>query len=481
MSIRVKLLISYIAMLVIPSILTVIAAIVILVGTLGNVGHGKLGPDFLKEISERAIRISNDIDRIVSTDPDKLLDTKYLDSLDKELIIINTGIVVKKGSSLIYVSKMVDSDKILSKLPKPRNSRKDGFDGIAAGNKSYTVKMQDFTFTDKAPGSVFLITDISPVGHFAQKYFSSLMLAILIIVLLTNGVITYLVSRSIIRPLNMLKYGTKQIKEGNLNFEVRKISNDEIGQLCIAFEEMRRKLKASIELQMQYEENRKELISSISHDLKTPVTSIKGYVEGIMDGVADSPEKMEKYIRTIYSKAMDLDRLIDDLFLFSKLDLKKLPFNFEKVNIKKYFEDYIDESKTDFDNKGIRLDFRCDYPEDVEVLADREKLKRVVVNITENAVKYMDKDDGKVGIYLYSEQETVKVRIEDNGQGISKEDLPFIFDRFYRADPSRNVSTGGSGLGLAIAKQIVEGHGGRIWAESDYGKGTSINFTLKKV
>lgn len=306
-------------------------------------------------------------------------------------------------------------------------------------------------------------------------------MAVFIIILLTNGAITYFVSRSIIKPLKVLKHGAEQIKDGNLDFKVDTVSRDEIGEVCIAFEEMRKKLKESIELQLQYEENRKELISSISHDLKTPITAIKGYVEGIMDGVANSPEKVDKYVKTIYSKSIDMDKLIDDLFLFSKLDLKKLPFNFERINIKEYFVDCIEEMQIDLQDKGMLLSFNCEIFDNAVVMADREKLKRAVTNIVQNTIKYMDKDNGQIEIRLNEDSEKIMVQIKDNGQGISEEDLPYVFDRFYRADPSRNRNTGGSGLGLAITKQIIEGHNGGIWIESRLGEGTSIYFTLKKV
>jgi signal transduction histidine kinase len=198
-----------------------------------------------------------------------------------------------------------------------------------------------------------------------------------------------------------------------------------------------------------------------------------------MDGVANSPEKMERYIRTIYAKTQDLDRLIDDLFLFSKLDLGKLPFNYEKIDIKSFFDDCIEELQLEYEKKGIRLSLQ-NGTAGVLAVADREKLKRVVINIFDNAAKYMGRDKGSITVRLTEDSDGITVAITDSGQGISSEDLPCIFDRFFRTDKSRNSSTGGSGLGLAIARQIIEGHGGRIWAESEVGSGTSIYFTLKR-
>ena len=212
------------------------------------------------------------------------------------------------------------------------------------------------------------------------------------------------------------------------------------------------------------------------------MAAIKGYVAGIMDGVADTPEKTRKYIQTIDNKTSDIDKLIDELFLFSKLDLKKELFNFEKVEIKQYFKDSTEELKFDLMKKGIELRFYLENKEPLWVVADREKLKRIISNIVDNAVKYMDKEVRTIEITLIEgSTEFVTIQIADNGQGIPKQALSLIFDRFYRADPSRNSANGGSGLGLAIAKGIIEGHGGKIWGESEEGQGTSIFFTLKKV
>ncbi|MCX7923175.1 MAG: HAMP domain-containing histidine kinase [Clostridia bacterium] len=476
MSIRIKLLLSYIVMLVIPVVLTIAAAIAIFV-----VYADKLESTAINEYSISKLEEiwHKDIQQAIAKEPDKFKDIGYLRELDNKLGETKSSLIVfNKSKVLIYSSEGLNRNNVIKKI--------ESFDSnIARANPFIERNMfvtfnREFKFIDNTEAYIFVVTDVGPLGQFAKKYISTLVLAIIGILILTNGTLTYLVSRGIIKPLKVLKHGAEQIKEGNLDFKVKVTSRDEFGQVCLAFEEMRSKLKESIDTQLQYEENRKELISSISHDLKTPITAIKGYVEGIMDGVADSPEKMNKYIKTIYAKAIDMDKMIDDLFLFSKLDLKKLPFNFEKIGIKDYFDDCIEELRIDLDEKQIQMNYDIDFNEEITVLIDREKLKRVIINIVENSVKYMQKDNGKISIRLNNRDNEVLVQIEDNGQGIKNEELPYIFDRFYRADPSRNTAKGGSGLGLAIAKQIIEGHGGEIWVESEYGEGTSMFFTLKK-
>ena len=254
----------------------------------------------------------------------------------------------------------------------------------------------------------------------------------------------------------------------------------EIGDLYRNYEDMRLRLKESTEENTQHEKQNKELVSNISHDLKTPITAIKGYVEGIQDGVASSPEKLNKYIRTIYNKANDMDRLIDELTFYSKIDTNKIPYNFSKINVAEYFGDCVEEVGLDMETRGIELGYFNYVDEDVVVIADAEQMKRVINNIIGNSLKYLDKKKGILNIRIKDDGDFIQVIIEDNGKGIAAKDLPYIFDRFYRTDSSRNSSKGGSGIGLSIVKKIIEDHGGRIWATSKEGIGTEIHFVLRK-
>lgn len=300
---------------------------------------------------------------------------------------------------------------------------------------------------------------------------------ILVFTALSVGLWIY---RSIAVPLVKLRKATRNIKEGNLDFVLEVEGNDEFSQLCQDFEEMRKRLKESTEEKILMDKENKELISNISHDLKTPITAIKGYVEGIQDGVASSPEKLNKYIRTIYNKANDMDRLIDELTFYSKIDTNKIPYNFSKINVAEYFGDCVEEVGLDMETRGIELGYFNYVDEDVVVIADAEQMKRVINNIIGNSLKYLDKKKGILNIRIKDDGDFIQVIIEDNGKGIAAKDLPYIFDRFYRTDSSRNSSKGGSGIGLSIVKKIIEDHGGRIWATSKEGIGTEIHFVLRK-
>jgi len=300
---------------------------------------------------------------------------------------------------------------------------------------------------------------------------------ILVFTALSVGLWIY---RSIAVPLVKLKKATKNIKEGNLDFVLEVEGNDEFSQLCQDFEEMRKRLKESTEEKILMDKENKELISNISHDLKTPITAVKGYVEGIMDGVADTPEKMDRYVRTIYNKTKEMDHLINELTFYSKIDTNRIPYTFSKLNVEDYFSDCAEEFGLEMETRGIELVYANYVEKGVQVIADGEQIRRVIHNIVSNAIKYMEKPRGIIQLRVKDVGDFIQVEIEDNGKGIAAKDLPYIFDRFYRTDVSRNSSKGGSGIGLSIVKKIMEDHGGKVWATSRLGIGTIMYFVLRK-
>lgn len=329
-------------------------------------------------------------------------------------------------------------------------------------------------------GKLFMIYRFNEFGPEVRTMIIQMLVSGVLMLVFICASLTIWVYRSVLRPLSKLQEATREIRDGNLDFTLEVEEDDEIGELCQDFEEMRIRLKENAEEKIQYDIENKELISNISHDLKTPITAIKGYVEGILDGVASSPEKLDKYIRTIYNKANDMDRLIDELTFYSKIDTNKIPYTFTKVNVDDYFRDCAEEVGLDMESRNIELGYFNYVNEDVMVIADVEQLKRVINNIVGNSVKYLDKARGIINIRIKDVGDFIQVEIEDNGRGIAAKDLPYIFDRFYRTDSSRNSSQGGSGIGLSIVRKIIEDHGGRIWATSKEGIGTEMHFVLRK-
>lgn len=346
-------------------------------------------------------------------------------------------------------------------------------------SQSQAQKAQAVTESDGTVYDISITDSADSQGrvHVMAKDLFISAFVILISVALVVGLWVY---RSIAVPLVKLKKATQNIKEGNLDFVLDVEGKDEFSELCQDFEEMRRRLKESTEEKSLIEKENRELISNISHDLKTPITAVKGYVEGIMDGVADTPEKMDRYVRTIYNKTNEMDHLINELTFYSKIDTNRIPYTFNKLNVEDYFEDCSEEVGLELETRGIELVYANYVEKDVMVIADGEQIRRVIHNIISNAIKYMDKPKGIIQIRIKDVGDFIQIEIEDNGKGIGSKDLPYIFDRFYRTDVSRNSSKGGSGIGLSIVKKILEDHGGKVWATSRLGIGTIMYFVLRK-
>ena len=313
-----------------------------------------------------------------------------------------------------------------------------------------------------------------------RRLMEYLVIAMMLILFMTSSIITGWLNKDIYKPLKELSIAMQRISTGDFDYHMANRRDDEIGILFDNYEQMRLQLKENEEEKAQNEKKSKELVSNISHDLKTPITSIKGYVEGIMDGVADTPEKMDKYIKTIYNKANDMDKLINELTTYSGIDSNKIPYHFHILNVSDYFSDCVEEVGLDLESKNMHLNFTNLVPADTCVVADPEQLKKVINNIISNSVKYMGHDNGVIDIRIRDEIESVKIEIEDNGKGIESKDIGNIFERFYRTDSSRNSLQGGSGIGLSIVKKIIEDHGGYVWATSRQGEGTCMHFVLRK-
>lgn len=425
--------------------------------------------------------IQMDLDKEIEANPDHFLDAQYLENLNLRLSKCSSFLIVQQEGNILYTGSPDTTEDLIAEY----SGQADPGDTASWGNlldetTEHLIKRKEFRFSDGSRGGIYLVTNVVNVIPEIRSMFTEMMVSSMVILIITAALMVTWVYRSIWRPVSQLQEATKKIRDGNLDFTLDVEDDDEIGQLCQNFEEMRIRLKETTEEKIQYDKESKELISNISHDLKTPITAIKGYVEGIMDGVASSPEKLDRYIRTIYNKANDMDKLIDELMFYSKIDTNKIPYNFSKINVSEYFGDCIDEVGLELESRGVELGYFNFVDEDVLVIADAEQIKRVINNIISNSLKYMDKKKGIINIRILDVGDFVQVEIEDNGKGIGARELPYIFDRFYRTDSSRNSSKGGSGIGLSIVKKIVEDHGGKIWATSKVGIGTEIHFVLRK-
>lgn len=484
MSIRIRLLLSFTSVVVVSVILFVLTAYLLSVAVTGDFRsissfyniHYALHP-----LSDEEETIFLDMKYLAKNDPGQLKDQSLLAEYDAKLKMVQAGLVVRNNDKLIYQTpsfKKVDWETALPTYEMDNYSIRNT---LNVESRFFSYAKFDFYYNEETgdKGSVYVIRERSPFAEIVRTLLPLLVGIFLLILLLTGVVLYRYVTRKVVQPLERLRLSAEHIKGGDLAFELHASSRDEIGQLVQSFEQMRQRLHESVQLQLRYEENRKQLLSNISHDLRTPITTIKGYAEGILDGVTNTPEKLQRYAGAIHTRATDMERLVEELLLYSKLDLNKEPFNFEKVELNRFVRHIADELSLEFDNKQVELRYLIgSESQTFDILADCEKLKRVFLNLFDNSLKYMVHPPKRITIGFERQDQMVRVELTDNGPGIGTEALPYVFDRFYRQEPSRSPA-GGSGLGLAIAKQIIEGHGGSIWARSEPGNGTSIYFTLK--
>ncbi|MBC2310284.1 sensor histidine kinase [Listeria booriae] len=473
MSIKMRFMLSYIAVILLTGVF-LISAFVLGVCTLTGASPGQLykSATLQRPLSTDEENAFLELKMLAKNTPDKLLQYQNFEKLE------NSGIqvVVRKNDTIVYSSSELSKKSLLVHMPEYELNNLNMRGTIDNQGDLFRYIKFDFLYSEGSHGSVMVLQPENSYTEIMQKWGIPIVGIILLFGFLVIALLSYFVAKSVIQPILHLKEGAEKIEAGNLDFEMEKTTGkNEIATLISTFEKMRIRLKKSLEVQEQYENNRKELLSNISHDLKTPITSIVGYIEGIQDGVANTPEKQAKYLEIAHTKAKDMNALIDELFLFSKLDLHKEPFYMRSVDLNALLAQIAEESEFSFPDAQISLTVP---DEKLMTNADREKLKRVFENLIHNSMKYMDKMQAKITIQLEKQQDMAIITFGDNGKGIPDANLNAIFDRFYREEQSRNSNTGGSGLGLSIAKQIVEEHQGRIWATSELGVGTAVCVAL---
>lgn len=298
------------------------------------------------------------------------------------------------------------------------------------------------------------------------------------VILLLSQIATKLLIKKIMTPVNQLDIASKRVTNGYLSTPIDYKGNDEFKNVCDSFDSMQLHLKEGIEKNKAYEKARREMISGISHDLRTPLTSVKGFIKGILDGIANTDEKKEQYLTIAYKKACDMDILLEKLFYFSKLETGNMPLYKKETNVYDYIEDYAEDKKAELKEKNIELNYTKNNYKEVLCNIDCEQIKRVFDNIIENSIKYADTDNIKINMLVDNNEDSVIVKISDNGKGVDKDKINNIFEQFYRVDESRSNS--GSGLGLYVCKYIIEEHKGKIWAENNNGLTITIELPITK-
>ena len=479
MDLRRRLLLSNLSLLVIPPTATALLAALVFGALNLFPGAGVGFADF-----EKAFRLRTELFSAAATvwreSPDSVATEEFgkyitarLEGLTAEVLVEKSGVVLyaTDGLRLSDVAARDGAESGSGQAPALATRT------VSIGGVPYVLQAQRITFSDGATGTVYLLAATDRRIETAEVLVVSVPVTFVLFCLITVLAYSVRTSRTVSGPLVRLNETVAALSEGQLAREVVEQGDEEIRQVQRSLEKLRLKLQESVAQRGRIDESRRLLVSSISHDLKTPITSILGYVEGLRDGVADTPEKRLRYLETLRAKTLQVDRMIDDLVFFSKLELDQVPFDFQDVDAAAYFAERVEENREGYARDGMAFVFEDRLPAGAAVRIDRERMKRVFQNLFENARKYRRGVTGRISVVLREAPGRVLVEVRDEGVGIPKDSLPYIFDRFYRADASRGKADG-SGLGLAIAKQIVDGHQGEIWVRSTEDEGTTFVVSL---
>jgi signal transduction histidine kinase len=407
---------------------------------------------------------------------DSLLEA--LDAIGARLDWQNVSLLVEQGGNILYAhGEQVDSDQELKAAME-----------YAGGNGYISVDDRAlFAFVverDGEPCQVMLSGPLVPPTFSKLRTLTGCAIAVLIISVilaayLTNRFLIRFAFQKIQEPIEVLTKGVEQLSDGNLDYQIQYDVEDEFTPICDSFNHMTHQLKNSMELIQKQEENRKELLAGISHDLRSPLTNISAYANGLLDGVAQTEEDRIRYLCMIRDKSNEMIRMVSRLIQFSKMDLGDYPDYPEKLLLSHELQDLLEALTPEYREKG--LDITYQQTGDGYLYADPEQLRGILVNIIDNSWKYKTKDLGHLEITLSKEQGLLRLSLRDDGPGVPQESLPKLFEAFYRSDPARKNPGQGSGLGLAIAAHGVRRMGGNISAETIQPTGLEILITLPEM
>ncbi|GGG02014.1 two-component sensor histidine kinase [Paenibacillus albidus] len=481
MSIRLKLILTYIIGIILTVVIVTATGIGVVTAAFSYYANSIVKDQTADDALHRGIDLFVDLRYAERYTPEELTSPSFAEQLGDRLEPFGGFVVVRQGEQWASYGKLREGEAFLAQMQKDiSTSGKHADEAFMVSEwegRNLLSLRYDFPEMND-PLSYYLIADVTETGTKDNQFHIFVFLAIAVLFGIILVPLIWITTKDIVRPLRQLEQGSRSIAEGDLNFSLHSKVRNEVGSVIRSYEKMRSELQRAIGAQLAMEESRKQLISNISHDLKTPLTSIKGYVEGIREGVANDPEKLKKYIDVIHSKTLDMDRMIDGLFLYSKLDLEQERFDFEAVPLKEFYRQTMNELSMEYESAGVRLTGEYEAGADAVATMDAQKIKRVILNIVGNSVKFMDKQDPYIRVHFGRQAEEWIIAVTDNGPGMDPSELEKIFDRFYRGDVNRNQNVAGTGLGLAIAKQIIQHHGGMIYAKSEPGRFMTVMFTI---
>lgn len=316
-----------------------------------------------------------------------------------------------------------------------------------------------------------------------QQSFYMLLLADLLICggvwILVSLFFTGRLAHRIMQPLDALRQGVKRIRENNLRENIDYQGDAEFEEICHTFNEMQAHILTEQEKNRKYEKARTEMIAGISHDLRTPLTAVRGTLKGLLDGIAKDEAQQKKFLTTAYRRAGDMDVLLNQLFYLSRLETGNMPLHLQQVDLFSWLSEYLTGKRTVLSEEAVEFT-ECLTQISQPAFVDPEQLQRILDNLLENSRKYANVSPLHITVSLKETPEAFQLCFSDNGQGVPEDKLPFIFDEFYRADESRNAKEG-TGLGLYIVKNLIDAMGGRVYAQNESGLAVTMELPKMKL
>lgn len=484
MTIKKSLILSHVSMCILPFLMTFF---VLLSSFLGLYLYAKSGnhvmaeSDFQFQVMSQAVRTS--IFHNIRHDRDPHEDRWVLDVMDP----IDSYVVLYRDGAILLQYGNDAMQRLVDDL-KQKKVQQELDDGDINGTYSRT-RMGQYSFMERSVvgGHVYHLYMLShkPVNRsdaaIEQAFHASnrfiVVMLIVFIVLASYGLSRFIVRR-ILAPLHELERGAQAVQQGNLSVRLTHQGQDEFTPAISAFNLMTDKLSDLLRAREEDEEKRKELIASISHDIRTPLTSIRAYVEGLLDHVADTPEKEERYLRVIEKKSEVLERLIEQLLLLTKMDLGERALPQKRIDLSRLTQDFIDENRFLWKKQGA--DFQIEKEEGVEMAGNELLLERILENLITNSIRYKKEERVKIDVRVESRGDRVLLTVTDNGSGVPEEALPRLTEAFYRTDKARSHTDKGSGLGLAIVYRAVRLMHGSLSMENRKPHGLSVQISFPK-
>lgn len=312
-------------------------------------------------------------------------------------------------------------------------------------------------------------------NEFILLFLADGVLCIAVLVIMSQ-IFTGNLVKHIMEPLDELAAGAKRIRENDLTEDINYSGDIEFENVCDTFNKMQKHILREQEKNRKYEKARTDMIAGISHDLRTPLTAIRGTIKGLMDGIASTPEKQDRFLETAYRRTGEMDLLLNQLFYLSKIETGNMPITLRKIEISSFIKNYVQAKQGLMEAEKEEL---VEETKEItaEVAVDPEQLQRIFDNLLENSRKYGEKVPLKMKIGLRKTPGGILIRFSDNGVGVPENKLPYVFEEFYRVDESRNKKEG-NGLGLYIVKYLIEVMGGTVRAENEDGFVVSMELPL---